>query len=53
VKATEGIERLEELVAEFGDFELQMPDPVERWHYPVDRIESSTENQAFRLVSDH
>jgi hypothetical protein len=53
MKATEAIEELERNVNEFGDFELQIPDPVERWWYPVDRIEVVPENQALRLVSDH
>jgi len=52
MKATEAIEELERLVHEFGDFVLQIPDPIERWFYPVDRLEVVTEAQAFRLVSD-
>jgi hypothetical protein len=52
MKATEGIEELERLVHEHGDFELQIPDPVERWYYPVDRIEVEPEAQAMRFVSD-
>jgi hypothetical protein len=52
MKATEAIEELERLVYEFGDFELQIPDPVERWFYPVDRLEVEPEAQAIRVVSD-
>jgi hypothetical protein len=52
MKATEGIEELERLVHEFGDFELQIPDPIELWFYPVDRIEVVPEAQAIRFVSD-
>lgn len=52
MKATEAIEEMERLVSEFGDLELQMPDPVERWFYPVDRIEVAPESQAIRVVSD-
>jgi hypothetical protein len=53
MKATEGIEELERIVHEFGDFELQMPDPIERWFYTVDRLEVVPEAQAIRVVSDH
>lgn len=53
MKATEALEEIERAVTEFGDFELQIPDPVERWWYPVDRIEVDPEAQALRLVSDH
>ena len=53
MKATEGIEQLERIVHEFGDFELQVPDPIERWNYPVDRMEVVVEAQAIRFVSDH
>lgn len=53
MKATEALEEIERAVHEFGDFELQIPDPVERWWYPVDRIEVAPEAQALRLVSDH
>lgn len=52
MKATEGIEELERIVNEFGDLELQLPDPVERWWYTVDRIEVAPESQAIRLVTD-
>jgi hypothetical protein len=52
MKATEGIEELERMVHEFGDFELQIPDPIERWYYPVDRVEVEPEAQAIRFVSD-
>jgi hypothetical protein len=53
MKATEGIEELERIVHEFGDYELQMPDPIERWFYTVDRLEVVPEAQAIRVVSDH
>ena len=52
MKATEIIEELERSVHEFGDGEVQFPDPVERWWYPVDRIEREPGSNAFRLVSD-
>jgi hypothetical protein len=52
MKATEAIEEIERIVHEFGDYELQIPDPIERWHYPVDRIEVVPESQAIRFVSD-
>jgi len=53
MKATECIEELERIVHEWGDLEVQLPDPVERWHYPVDRLEVVPEAQAIRVVSDH
>jgi hypothetical protein len=53
VKATQIIEELERLVTEFGDLEGQIPDPVENWWYPVDRIARAPESEAFRFVSDH
>jgi hypothetical protein len=53
MKATEGIEELTRIVHEFGDFELQVPDPIERWNYPVDRLEVVPEAQAIRVVTDH
>jgi predicted nucleotidyltransferase len=53
LKATEVIEALERQVYEFGDGEVQLPDPVERWWYPVDRVEFDTEQQVHRVVSDH
>lgn len=53
MKATEAIEDLERLVYEFGDGELQVPDPLERrWCNPVDRIERHPEGQGYLLVSD-
>lgn len=52
MKATEALEELERIVNEWGDLELQIPDPVERWFYPVDRIEVVPEAQAVRMVSD-
>jgi hypothetical protein len=53
MKATEALEEIERIVNEFGDYELQLPDPVERWWYPVTRIEVVPEAQAIRVVSDH
>lgn len=53
LKATEMIEELERHVAEFGDGEVQLPDPMENWWYNVDRIERETGSNAYRLVSDH
>jgi hypothetical protein len=53
MKATEAIEELTRVVHEFGDFELQVPDPIERWNYPVDRLEVVPEAQAIRAVTDH
>lgn len=52
MKATEALETIERLVNEFGDCELQIPDPIERWWYRVDRIEFVSEAQALRMVSD-
>jgi hypothetical protein len=52
VKATEGIEALERLVNEFGDGELQIPDPLEAWWYDVDRIEREPGSNAYRFISD-
>jgi hypothetical protein len=53
VDSTQAIEEIERIQHEFGVCELQVPDPVERWWYGVDRIEFDTESQAIRLVSDH
>lgn len=52
MKSDEAIEAIERLQHEFGVCELQLPDPVERWWYRVDRIEFDSEAQAFRMVSD-
>ena len=53
MKATEGIERLEQIVAEFGDADMEMPDPLEgRWRNPVDRVEFDSERQSILFVSD-
>ena len=52
MRATDAIEEIERAVHQYGDFELQIPDPVERWWYPVDRIEVEPEAQAIRMVSD-
>ncbi len=53
MKATELIEELEHLVLEFGDGECQVPDPIERWCYPVNRVEREMGENAYRLISDH
>lgn len=53
VKATEAIEELERLVAEFGDAVLEIPDPLEgRWRNPVHRLEFDSERQSILLVCD-
>lgn len=52
MKATELIEELERQVAEFGDGEVQLPDPLENWWYPVDRVERELSSNAYRVVSD-
>jgi hypothetical protein len=53
MKATEAIEELERLVNEFGDAELQMPDPIQAsWRNPVDRVEFDSERQEILFVSD-
>jgi hypothetical protein len=52
VKATEAIEELERSVAEFGDGEVQIPDPLENWWYRVDRIEREPGTNAYRFTSD-
>lgn len=51
--STEALEEIERIQNEFGKCRLQIPDPVERWWYDVDRIEYDQEAQAIRLVSDH
>jgi hypothetical protein len=53
VNSAQAIEEIERLQTEFGICEMQIPDPVERWWYKVDRLEFDTESQAIRLVSDH
>ena len=53
MKASEIIEALERDVHEFGDGEVQIPDPVERYWYAVDRVEREPGSNAYRLVSDH
>jgi hypothetical protein len=53
VDSTEALEEIERIQNEFGRAKLQIPDPVERWWYDVDRIEFDPETQAIRLVSDH
>lgn len=53
LKATQAIEDLERLVTEFGDAELEMPDPLEAaWRNPVDRVEFDSERQTILFVSD-
>jgi hypothetical protein len=52
VKATEIIEELERQVAEFGDGECQLPDPLENWWYPVDRVEREPGENVYRLIAD-
>lgn len=47
------VEEVERLQREFGRAQVQLPDPVERWWYAVDRVEFDPEAQAIRLVSDH
>jgi hypothetical protein len=47
------LEEIERLQNEFGASRVQIPDPVERWWYDIDRIEFDSEAQAIRLVSDH
>lgn len=53
VDSIELLEEVERIQHEFGRCRVQVPDPVERWWYDVDRIEFDTETQAIRLVSDH
>lgn len=53
MESTQVIEELERLQNEFGPGKCQIPDPVERWWYDVDRIEFDTVTQTFRFVSDH
>jgi hypothetical protein len=53
VKATEISEELDRLIAEFGDGEGQLQDPLECWWYSVDRIEREPGSNAYRFVSDH
>lgn len=47
------IEEIERLHTEFGRARVQVPDPVERWWYDLDRIERDAETNTFRLISDH
>jgi hypothetical protein len=53
VDSVEALEEIERIQNEFGRAKLQIPDPVERWWYDVDRIEFDPVSQAIRLVSDH
>lgn len=53
MKATEIIEELERQVAEFGDGDGQIPDPLENWWYPITRIEREPGENTFRFVTDH
>lgn len=53
VWATEAVEELQRIIAEFGDARLEIPDPLEgRWRNPVDRIEFDSERQSILFVSD-
>lgn len=52
MKATEVIEELERQVNEFGDGEVQLPDPLENWWYPVTRIEREPGDNVYRVVAD-
>jgi hypothetical protein len=53
MRATEGIEELQRIITEFGDAEMEMPDPLEgQWRNPVDRIEFDSERQSILFVSD-
>lgn len=53
MKATEIAEELLDMIREFGDGEVQIPDPVENWWYKVDRVEREPGSNAYRFVSDH
>jgi hypothetical protein len=53
VDSIQVLEEIERIQTEFGVCKVQVPDPVERWWYTVDRVEFDTESQAIRLVSDH
>jgi hypothetical protein len=53
VNSAQALEEIERIQNEFGICEMQLPDPVERWWYKIDRIEFDSEAQAIRLVSDH
>ncbi len=52
MKATEIIEELERLVAEFGDGDGQIPDPLENWWYRIERVEREPGANVYRFVSD-
>lgn len=53
VRATQAIEELQRIVAEFGDAKLEMPDPLEgRWRNPVHRLEFDSERQSILVVCD-
>lgn len=52
MRATQIIEELTRQVDEFGDGEVQFPDPLEQWWYQVDRIEREPGTNNYRCVSD-
>lgn len=53
VWATEAIEELQRIVAEFGDARLEIPDQLEgRWRNPVHRLEFDSERQSILVVCD-
>jgi hypothetical protein len=53
VNSLQALEEIERIQNERGVCKLQVPDPVERWWYDVDRVEFDPDAQAIRLVSDH
>lgn len=53
MNSLQALEEIERFQNEYGPCKMQIPDPVERWWYDVDRIEFDPEAQAIRLVSDH
>ncbi len=50
--ATELAEKLLMGVAEFGDGEVTLPDPLESWRYPVHSVEFDTGTQSYQLDPD-
>lgn len=52
MKATDLVEELERKIAEFGDGECQIPDPLEGWWYRVDRVEREPGSNNYRFVTD-
>jgi hypothetical protein len=49
VLATELAEQLLAKVAEFGDGEVRLPDPLESWWYPVYEVSFEHGKQEYRL----